>query len=136
MYIYLFCMILNHIFLQIYFENFPSPEKFHLIYCFRPGGRPAGSTGFIPGQAGRPTGRPRPVFRTRTLVHVCRSTDLKQLALCFCRSTDRSTVSIYPLRPVGDRSTESNGYMPKWATGRPAGRPIVYLEPQRLFPLW
>ena len=73
MYIYLSSMILSQIFLQNYFENFPSP-KFPLYFLFQAG--PADRTG-----------RPDPVSRTCTLVHVCRSTDrstdLKQPALCF-----------------------------------------------------
>jgi len=135
MYSYLYCMILSHISLQIYFENFSSPEKFPFYILFQAWRSTGRSTGFIPGQAGRPTGRPRPVSRTCTFVHVCRSTnrstDLKQLALCFLsvdwpktacslffigRPTGRPSV-VCPLRPV-DRVQRLYAKMGYRSTGR------------------
>ena len=135
--IYLSSMILSHISLQNYFENFQVQKNFHSENCFRPGGRPGRSTGPIPGQDGRP---PRSTASCVQDVHACarlsvdRPVDRPKTAcsLFFVgRPTGRPPV-VCPLRPV-DRAQRLYA---NWATGRPTGRPIAYLEPQRLFPLW
>ena len=58
MYIYLSSMILSQNFIQNYSEIFPKFKIFHSVFLFQAG--PADRTG-----------RPDPVSRTSTLVHVC-----------------------------------------------------------------
>ena len=116
-------MLLSHISLQNYFENFPKSKINPYLFLFRPGGWPGRSTGSVPGQNGRPPGRPRLVSRTCTFVHVCRSTDRKQLALCFLsvdRPVDRQLKTVFaPLRPVDRPVDRGQRLSARWAYGRP-----------------
>ena len=108
---------------KIILKIFLVQKNFHSVNCFRPGGRPVGRPVLFQARTVDRPGRPRPMSRTCTFVHVCRSTDLKQLALCF-----------FVGRPY--RSTGPNGYLPDGLLVDRADRPIACLEPQRLFPLW
>jgi len=114
-YVYLHSMILSYLYLQNYFQNFPSFKSCSLFFRFQAWRLTAPVDRSIPGQTGQPTGRSGPVSRTCTLVHVCRSTDRttdqKQCALCFFsvgRPVDRlqKTVLCLFVRSI-DRSIEA-----------------------------
>ena len=131
MYFYLSSMILSQNFIQNYSKIFPKFKYLQSVFLFQAG--PADRTG-----------RPDPVSRTCTLVHVCRSadrsTDQKRLLSVFCQSANRSTAYtklcfIFWGRST-DRSTKTLRLFANGSFGRPAGRPIDCQEPQRLFPLW
>ena len=145
MYVYSSCMILSHISISKYFAFFQSskiPSQFFL---------------FQSGSADR-TGRPEPVSRKCTLVHVCRSSDrstarkhLLSVFLTVARPVDRPKLllSVYFGRSISRPPSqncvsffeagrpvsrpEPNGYMPAGRTDDRTGRPSSLQRPNGSF---
>ena len=89
-------------------------------------------------------GRPDPVSRTCTLVHVCRSTrpvarpaNPNSLLISVGRPVDRQLIILFPSwgRSTG-RSTRAQWLYASSADGRPGRSTAKPASCQRLFPLW
>ena len=134
MYTNLYSMILSHIALQNYFENFSKFKKFPIIYPV---------SGLSVDRAGRPIhSRPDrltgPVDRAlwSGRAHLCKSVGRptgrptgSTLLSGFCRSTGPVDRQNKEKIFFGFRSTESNGYFANWTAGRPDRSTDSRLQP-------
>ena len=131
MYTYLYNMILSHISLQNYFENFPKFKNFPIKKKSVSGLSVDRS---IPGLAGRPGRSTEPWDQG---VHVLCTSVGRPTGSSLLSVFGRSTGSVnrqfkgkifFGCRST-DRSTESNGYFANWTVGRPGRSTDSRLQP-------